>query len=40
METIYTLIASTFVYGWVYGEQIYFFITGKKEGIRNAPIKS
>jgi len=40
METIKTLIVGALVNGWIYGEKFYYFAIGRKEGIRNAPIKS
>lgn len=40
METIKTLIVSTFVYSWVYGEKFYYFAIGRKETeIGNQPIR-
>jgi len=36
METLKTLIVSTLVYSWIYGEKLYYFILGKEvtDGLR------
>ena len=30
MDVLKTLIVSTFVYGWIYGEKLFYFIIGKE----------